>query len=69
VSCLSFGRPVSKADFFDPKAERNLKNYSRNLLAYGIRFGMYIGMGVLLALAWMRLGTSSNKINDRLSVQ
>lgn len=30
---------------------------------------MYIGMGLLLALVWIRLGTSSAKINDRLSVQ
>ncbi|ORY79730.1 P-loop containing nucleoside triphosphate hydrolase protein [Leucosporidium creatinivorum] len=49
-------------------SDRNLKNYSRNLLAFGIRFGMYVGMGLLLALVWIRLGTSSNKINDRLSV-
>lgn len=50
-------------------SDRNLKNYSRNLLAYGVRLGMYIGMGLLLALVWIRLGTSSSKINDRLSVQ
>lgn len=49
-------------------SRRNLKNYSRNLLAYGVRLAMHIGMGVLLALVWMRLGTSSDKINDRLSV-
>lgn len=49
--------------------DRNFKNYTRNLLAFGIRFGMYIGMGLLLALVWIRLGTSSDKINDRLSVQ
>ncbi|GAA5911516.1 hypothetical protein JCM5296_000914 [Sporobolomyces johnsonii] len=47
---------------------RNFLNYVRNILAYGIRLGMYIGMGLLLALVWIRLGTSSNKINDRLSV-
>lgn len=30
---------------------------------------MYIGMGMLLALIWIRLGWSSDKLNDRLSVQ
>lgn len=48
--------------------ERNLKNYARNLLAFGVRFAMYLGMGLLLALVWIRLGTSSEKIQDRLSV-
>ncbi|KAI5477818.1 ABC transporter [Pseudohyphozyma bogoriensis] len=47
---------------------RNTLNYSRNLLAYGVRMGMYVGMGLLLALVWIRLGTSTNKINDRFSV-
>ncbi|BGP16998.1 hypothetical protein JCM10213v2_005007 [Rhodosporidiobolus nylandii] len=47
---------------------RNALNYSRNWLAYGIRLGMYIGMGLLLALIWIRLGWSTNKLNDRLSV-
>ncbi|GAA6009317.1 hypothetical protein JCM10207_004348 [Rhodosporidiobolus poonsookiae] len=47
---------------------RNVLNYSRNLLAYGIRLGMYIGMALLLALVWIRLGWNSDKLNDRLSV-
>lgn len=48
--------------------ERNVVNYSRNLLAYGVRMGMYAGMGLLLATIWIRLGHSDGKINDRLSV-
>lgn len=48
--------------------QRNLLNYSRNLLAYGVRLGMYGGMGFLLATIWIRLGKSDGKINDRLSV-
>lgn len=48
--------------------ERNIVNYSRNLLAYGVRLGMYAGMGFLLATIWIRLGNSDGKINDRLSV-
>ncbi|GAA5973014.1 hypothetical protein JCM11641_000365 [Rhodosporidiobolus odoratus] len=47
---------------------RNTLNYSRNLLAYGIRLGMYIGMALLLALVWIHLGWSTNKLNDRFSV-
>lgn len=49
-------------------AERTLLNYSRNLLAYGVRFGMYLGMALLLATIWIRLGDSDSIINDRLSV-
>ncbi|KAI0789359.1 P-loop containing nucleoside triphosphate hydrolase protein [Abortiporus biennis] len=49
-------------------SERCLLNYSRNLLAYGVRLGMYAGMGLMLATIWIRLGTSDSKINDRLSV-
>ncbi|KAG5638547.1 hypothetical protein H0H81_012048 [Sphagnurus paluster] len=30
-------------------SERSSKNYSRNLLAYGVRGGMYAGMGLMLA--------------------
>lgn len=48
--------------------ERTIINYSRNLLAYGVRMGMYAGMGFLLATIWIRLGHSDAKINDRLSV-
>lgn len=48
--------------------ERTVINYSRNLLAYGVRLGMYAGMGFLLATIWIRLGHSDAKINDRLSV-
>jgi len=47
---------------------RNLLNYSRNVLAYGIRLAMYSGMGLLLATIWIHLGYSAEKINDRLSV-
>ncbi|EJD54483.1 P-loop containing nucleoside triphosphate hydrolase protein [Auricularia subglabra TFB-10046 SS5] len=47
---------------------RTFLNYTRNLLAYGVRVGMYIGMGVLLATVWVNLGTAAVKINDRLSV-
>ncbi|EJT48418.1 hypothetical protein A1Q1_02550 [Trichosporon asahii var. asahii CBS 2479] len=49
-------------------SERTLLNYSRNLLAYGVRFGMYLGMALLLATIWIRLGDSDSIINDRLSV-
>ncbi|KLO14790.1 P-loop containing nucleoside triphosphate hydrolase protein, partial [Schizopora paradoxa] len=48
--------------------ERNMINYSRNLLAYGVRLGMYLGMGVLLATVWVNLAQTSEKVNDRLSV-
>ncbi|KAL8278129.1 hypothetical protein RQP46_009453 [Phenoliferia psychrophenolica] len=47
---------------------RNVTNYSRNLLAFGIRFGMYCAMGFLLATVWINLGTDSSKLQDRLSV-
>ncbi|KDN36243.1 P-loop containing nucleoside triphosphate hydrolase protein [Tilletiaria anomala UBC 951] len=49
-------------------SQRNLLNYSRNLLAYGVRFAMYIGMGVLLATVWVNLPQLDSRINDRLSV-
>jgi len=48
--------------------ERNMINYSRNLLAYGVRLGMYLGMGLLLATVWVNLAQTSEKVNDRLSV-
>ncbi|KAG9039437.1 hypothetical protein FRB95_010726 [Tulasnella sp. JGI-2019a] len=48
--------------------ERNMINYARNLLAYGIRLAMYVGMGVMLATIWVNLAQSSDRINDRLSV-
>ena len=48
--------------------ERNLLNYSRNLLAFGVRFGMYFGMGLMLATIWIRLPQTDTSINDRLSV-
>jgi ABC-type multidrug transport system permease subunit len=47
---------------------RNVLNYRRNLLAYGIRFGMYIGMGILLATIWVNLKQDDSHIQDRLSV-
>ncbi|KPV74540.1 uncharacterized protein RHOBADRAFT_37583 [Rhodotorula graminis WP1] len=49
-------------------SHRNVLNYSRSLLAYGIRLGMYIGMAFLLATIWVHLGWSASKLNDRLSV-
>ncbi|KAJ6498435.1 P-loop containing nucleoside triphosphate hydrolase protein [Mycena vitilis] len=49
-------------------AERTAVNYSRNLLAYGVRAGMYAGMGFMLATIWIRLGSADSTINDRLSV-
>ncbi|KAJ7691146.1 P-loop containing nucleoside triphosphate hydrolase protein [Mycena rosella] len=49
-------------------SERTTVNYSRNLLAYGVRAGMYAGMGLMLATIWIRLGTNDSTINDRLSV-
>ncbi|KAF8513122.1 P-loop containing nucleoside triphosphate hydrolase protein [Hysterangium stoloniferum] len=50
-------------------SERGVKNYSRNLLVYGIRAGMYAGaFFYLYATIWIRLGTDDSKVNDRLSV-
>ncbi|KAF5309443.1 hypothetical protein D9619_012478 [Psilocybe cf. subviscida] len=49
-------------------AQRTTLNYRRNLLAYGVRGGMYAGMGLMLATIWIRLGDSDSTINDRLSV-
>ncbi|KAH9476836.1 ABC transporter G family member 11 [Psilocybe cubensis] len=49
-------------------SERTTLNYLRNLLAYGVRVGMYGGMGLMLATIWIRLGNSDSIINDRLSV-
>ncbi|THU99958.1 P-loop containing nucleoside triphosphate hydrolase protein [Dendrothele bispora CBS 962.96] len=49
-------------------SERTALNYTRNLLAYGVRAGMYAGMGVMLALIWIKLGDKDSTINDRLSV-
>lgn len=49
-------------------SRRMAMNYSRNLLAYGIRAAMYAGMGVMLATIWIRLGDEASTINDRLSV-
>ncbi|KAG6918439.1 hypothetical protein DXG01_014620 [Tephrocybe rancida] len=49
-------------------SERSFKNYSRNLLAYGVRAGMYGGMGFMIATIWIRLGHQDSTINDRLSV-
>ncbi|KAJ7164182.1 P-loop containing nucleoside triphosphate hydrolase protein [Mycena filopes] len=49
-------------------AERTGVNYGRNLLAYGVRGGMYAGMGFMLATIWIHLGTNDSTINDRLSV-
>ncbi|KAJ7500865.1 P-loop containing nucleoside triphosphate hydrolase protein [Mycena galericulata] len=49
-------------------SERTAVNYSRNLLAYGVRAGMYAGMGLMIATIWIRLGSADSTINDRLSV-
>lgn len=43
-------------------------NYRRNLLAYGVRMGMYLGMGVLVATVWVNMAQDDRHINDRLSV-
>ncbi|KAK7062753.1 hypothetical protein VNI00_000242 [Paramarasmius palmivorus] len=48
--------------------ERSTINYARNLLAYGVRAGMYAGMGLMLATIWINLGDKDSTINDRLSV-
>ncbi|KAK4051096.1 hypothetical protein OIO90_004837 [Microbotryomycetes sp. JL221] len=47
---------------------RNWLNYSRNLLAFGVRLAMYAGMGLLVATIWIRLPKTDAAINDRLSV-
>ncbi|TPX54706.1 hypothetical protein PhCBS80983_g05815 [Powellomyces hirtus] len=47
---------------------RMMLNYRRSLIGYGVRLGMYIGMGLLLALVWINLGTEQEKLNDRISV-
>jgi len=38
---------------------------SRNLLAYGIRGGMYVGMAVMIALIWIRIGLDASRINGK----
>ncbi|VDC00690.1 unnamed protein product [Peniophora sp. CBMAI 1063] len=48
--------------------QRNAINYSRNILAYGVRAGMYLGMGVMLATIWVNLPQTASRIDDRLSV-
>ncbi|TCD65880.1 hypothetical protein EIP91_002040 [Steccherinum ochraceum] len=48
--------------------QRNMLNYNRNLLAYGVRFGMYLSMGVFCGTIWVNLGQTSDKVNDRLAV-
>ncbi|KAL4402671.1 ABC-type transporter [Malassezia pachydermatis] len=49
-------------------SHRNLINYLRNMLAYGVRFAMYIGIGVLLATVWVNLPQNDAHVQDRLSV-
>lgn len=49
-------------------SERSTVNYMRNLLAYGVRLGMYVGMGLMIATIWIRLGLRDSTINDRLSI-
>ncbi|KAJ3286822.1 hypothetical protein HK104_008864 [Borealophlyctis nickersoniae] len=48
--------------------ERSLINYRRNLIAYGVRMGMYVGMGLMLGLVWINLGQSQERLQDRISV-
>ncbi|KAJ6529686.1 P-loop containing nucleoside triphosphate hydrolase protein [Mycena capillaripes] len=47
-------------------SERTAVNYSRNLLAYGVRAGMH-GSDAWVTI-WIRLGSHDSTINDRLSV-
>ncbi|KAM0751869.1 P-loop containing nucleoside triphosphate hydrolase protein [Meredithblackwellia eburnea MCA 4105] len=47
---------------------RSFLNYIRNLLAYGIRLGMYMGMAIMIATIWIRLPAIDSRINDRLGV-
>ncbi|KAI9349859.1 P-loop containing nucleoside triphosphate hydrolase protein [Zopfochytrium polystomum] len=49
-------------------SHRIFLTYTRNLIAYGVRLGMYIGMGIMMALIWLRLGDAASTVNDRLSV-
>jgi len=49
-------------------SERSAKSYLRNLLAYGVRAGMYAGIGFMIAVIWIRLGDEDSTINDRLAV-
>ncbi|KAF6743949.1 P-loop containing nucleoside triphosphate hydrolase protein [Ephemerocybe angulata] len=58
----------ARSAYLDLGGERSVKNYMRNLLAYGVRAGMYGGMGFMLATIWIRLGRKDSIINDRLSV-
>jgi hypothetical protein len=55
----SADKPRSLASKTWVLTERNFLNYSRNILAYGVRVGMYIGMAVLIALVWMVSGDAS----------
>ncbi|TCD65881.1 hypothetical protein EIP91_002041 [Steccherinum ochraceum] len=48
--------------------QRNMLNYNRNLLAYGVRFSMYLSMGVFCGTIWVNLAQTSAKVNDRLAV-
>ncbi|KAI0031344.1 P-loop containing nucleoside triphosphate hydrolase protein [Vararia minispora EC-137] len=47
---------------------RNWINYSRNLLAYGVRLGMYFGIGILLATIWTKLPADSSHLQERITV-
>ncbi|KXS17515.1 P-loop containing nucleoside triphosphate hydrolase protein [Gonapodya prolifera JEL478] len=47
---------------------RAILNYRRSFIAYGVRLGMYLGMGMMMALIWINLGNEQEKINDRISV-
>lgn len=38
------------------------------LIFIDIAYTHTVGMGLMLATIWIRLGTSTDKINDRLSV-
>ncbi|KAI9326268.1 P-loop containing nucleoside triphosphate hydrolase protein [Zopfochytrium polystomum] len=49
-------------------SHRIFVTYTRNFIAYGVRVGMYFGMGVMMALIWLKLGSNASTVNDRLSV-
>ncbi|KAJ1559347.1 hypothetical protein HK405_010982, partial [Cladochytrium tenue] len=68
---LAHNRSKHRSYFFQHTvilSHRILLTYCRNLIAYGVRIGMYIGMGLMMALIWVRLGNASSTVNDRLSV-
>ncbi|KAJ3316122.1 hypothetical protein HDU76_002067, partial [Blyttiomyces sp. JEL0837] len=68
---LKVNHAASGADFWVHTgilSYRGYLNYTRNLIAYGVRLGMYIGMAIMMGTIWIRLGNNDSTINDRLSV-